>query len=1167
MAKQRLNHVLIILVLIYIGGIVATYSFNEKDAGKTQFHMDSLNPNDLKTSGFWNLTGSPIYIYGDSGWSWYSSNEDWCSGSGTYSDPYLIENVTIDGEGSNTCIEIINTNAYFTIRNCTIYNAGVSETGIQLTNSDNGKVEWNHIWGCRYGIMLISGSNNNTIQYNNASNNADGEGVYLTYADNNKIQHNIANDNDAGINVARSRDIMIFNNTVNNNRAGVYLWDDVIDTKILNNTGTGNYYQYTFGGAGVWMSDNCTYITIANNTFYGNSRNTIYGTNQCNNNRIEDNTLYNNGGSGVEFYDNCYGNIITRNNCTGNYYGIQLESYCDDNRIFDNDVIQSDRFGIWIWEYSENNTVQDNYIYDNDEQGILLMTYSHENIILGNNITGNREDGIVVSYCGQTEIHNNEIVGNSWDGLDLSEQIGNNVTHNIIAYNGGDGVEIYNSDFNLVDYNTILGNSEQGIDLNSDSDNTNVTFNDIWNNVQNGINIEVTCNYTLIWQNNFTGNMGGNAYDNAVDSWWSGGMIGNYWSDYAGLDEDDNGIGDTPYSVPGSGGNQDIYPIFSDGDDILIIIVDPSSDELFGDAAPNFTVIYDEPLLNETWYSLDNGATNITFTNNGTINEGQWDLQGNGTVTITFYGNTTYGLIDSKSIELHKDIFAPTVMINNPSSYELFGVGAPDFDLSITEANLNTTWYTLDGGTTNITFSGLTGAIDQTLWGLEGNGTVTIRFYANDSMGNLGFAEITLRKDIIAPLITINDPTPYDLLGVGAPDFDLSITEANLNTTWYTLDGGTTNKTFSGLAGTINQTLWALEGNGTVTIRFYANDSMGNVEFAEVVIRKDIIEPSINIVSPTPFELFGATSPGFTVEINDTNLAVMWYSLNGIANQTFSVNETFRQDWWSILPNGTILITFYANDTLGNLATDSVPIRLDNLAPTITILSPKDGEVFNGTAPDYIVEVSDIHLNTIWYSLDGGLTNISIISNGTIDQNNWTLQSEGVVSISFYANDSRGNHNVQSVSVIKDISLPLLSISNPAANSEFGNQAPEITCDITEVSLNTTWYQIIGIPTNFTFAGIPGENVLQIDQSGWDSLEVGDITIIIYANDSLGRIGTTQIIVTKVGEPVPLLEDPLLYVLLMILGTILGVLIVIFKKKSGHKSSQKERERIQHIVD
>lgn len=179
--------------------------------------------------------------------------------------------------------------------------------------------------------------------------------------------------------------------------------------------------------------------------------------------------------------------------------------------------------------------------------------------------------------------------------------------------------------------------------------------------------------------------------------------------------------------------------------------------------------------------------------------------------------------------------------INSPTLNELFGTSAPSFNVEIYDPNLDLMWYTLDNGLTNTSFI-TNETISQALWDALPDGNVIIRFYANDSAGNIGFAEITIRKDVTAPIIAINNPQNSDVIGATAPYFDISIDEPNLDKTWYSLNGGNI-MTFTGLTGTINQTLWDALSEGNVIIIFYANDTLGRIGFQEVTVVKTISQP------------------------------------------------------------------------------------------------------------------------------------------------------------------------------------------------------------------------------------------------------------------------------------------------------------------------------------
>ena len=137
--------------------------------------------NQLTSAGFWNLTGSPISIDDNDpskNWSYTASHYDWCSGSGNWTAPYIIENVTISGQDSGNCIEIKNSDTYFIIRNCSLYNSGSSSyAGIKLDNVDNGKIINNNCSNNIYYGIFFDECNNNTLSGNTASNNI--RGIFL----------------------------------------------------------------------------------------------------------------------------------------------------------------------------------------------------------------------------------------------------------------------------------------------------------------------------------------------------------------------------------------------------------------------------------------------------------------------------------------------------------------------------------------------------------------------------------------------------------------------------------------------------------------------------------------------------------------------------------------------------------------------------------------------------------------------------------------------------------------------------------------------------------------------------------------------------------------------------------------------------------------------------
>ncbi|MFX1266821.1 MAG: hypothetical protein ACFFAK_02535, partial [Promethearchaeota archaeon] len=80
----------------------------------------------------------------------------------------------------------------------------------------------------------------------------------------------------------------------------------------------------------------------------------------------------------------------------------------------------------------------------------------------------------------------------------------------------------------------------------------------------------------------------------------------------------------------------------------------------------------------------------------------------------------------------------------------------PYFEISVVESNIDTMWYTIDGGLNNYVISQDTGYIDSGAWNAAPEGAVIIRFYVSDRAGNIGFEDVIIQKN--AP--------PYSLITI-----------------------------------------------------------------------------------------------------------------------------------------------------------------------------------------------------------------------------------------------------------------------------------------------------------------------------------------------------------------------------------------------------------------
>jgi parallel beta-helix repeat protein len=328
--KHKSVLICIVLCLIFNYSVVSSFKIQNSNVNPVNFYS-------LKNSLVWNL--DPIII-DDSGAGDYTWNEAvleaWCSGLGIVDNPYIIENLIIDGKDVASCLEIRNSTAHVKIINCTLFNAGyfaaMYYASIKLVNVSNVQLIRNDCSNNNgYGVV-IEDSNHINLSENHVEENGRGEiftydGIVFINTNNSNIIENTLNLNgENGISFKNCKNIFFVENTVLQSGSYGIRKDSCSNITIYNNIIRSNNY-----GIGVYYSElnNISKNTIEHNT------NGLY-CEESDFNSIKENAIKYSVW-GIDLYKSDYNNV-TGNILVNNEYCIN-EDLCIGNIIEDNQCL------------------------------------------------------------------------------------------------------------------------------------------------------------------------------------------------------------------------------------------------------------------------------------------------------------------------------------------------------------------------------------------------------------------------------------------------------------------------------------------------------------------------------------------------------------------------------------------------------------------------------------------------------------------------------------------------------------------------------------------------------------------------------------------------------------------------------------------------------------
>ena len=660
-----------------------------------------------------------------------------------------------------------------------------------------------------------------------------------------------------------------------------------------------------------------------------------------------------------------------------------------------------------------------------NKNGVDIL--SSQNVtVANNNITGNTNTGIFLGESDANVISDNNISANGWHGVHLYRSADNKVKSNIISLNTRGlycaGVSGMKTDNNVISYNRIFENNGDGIRMLTFSDDNTISNNNISHNLGNGVYLDANIN-NRIYHNTFWSNSN-QAVDETASNAWDDGYPngGNFWTDYAAVDEKrganqdvpgSDGLGDNVYIIDNN--SVDRYPLMNISRNLapfLIALVSPLNHSVIAAGAIiDFDILLQNPSFVN--YSLDGGASTIQIFTPYDINTTGWS-DGPYNVTVDIVDSS--GGINSSYYLFTVDSHGPEIVLVSPFNNSMIAAGAI-IDFDILEPNINSAEYRINNGSTeNLLFPY---DFNTTAWP---DGEYRIEIHADDVAGNANTSSFSFTLDSYPPAIVLRDPMNISYIRSGV-FINFSITDDHLASVTYSVNGGPEQPFDTEFK--INTTSFP---DGHYTLRINAADDLGNSNFQEYNITVDSHPPEVILNSPQNNSIFSA---GVTMNFSVSDVSPFSFTYLDMTGSAVTVESpyTINTSGWQ---DGTYPLFVNVTDYAGNTINHWYNFTVDSRKPQILSTDPQNNSYIQpGTL--ILINIVESNLDSARFSVNKGSWE-DLIPHMVVNTSGW---QDGRYELEVYVEDFVGNFVSEIFIFNIDGTPPKISETTPKKN-EFG---------------------------------------------------------------------------------------------------------------------------------